>query len=189
MIASRSWQRDHVVAGESVGMCMRPTATPEAYATCWVYTMNEAGEYDAAKSFLVAPENFTAEMRLEDQEGLGVVEVPLMFGSWQCTEPIEVLGRVGATCGRILPKDANLEDTTYKADQEITIMTYLTSKQTGRVSGPEYVNGNLGLITQNDTFENLTLDLADAFGQLFGGATHLYSGMAGLAFALFSVSF
>ena len=60
---------------------------------------------------------------------------------------MELAGRMRTTCARFLPKDNTPEDPVYKVDEHVTIMTYLSSRTTGRTENRQAVNGNKGLMS------------------------------------------
>ena len=76
------------------------------------------------------------------------------------------------TCARFLPKDESNEDPMYLTDEEITVMTYLSSRLTGRITEPKAFNGNEGVIAQNQAFEEFKITLGDTFAEFQNGAVN-----------------
>ena len=49
-----SWDPVNVIAGESVGVCLKPTAKTDSNASCWEWKMDQEGVFgDSPQSFLV----------------------------------------------------------------------------------------------------------------------------------------
>lgn len=40
-----SWETEAVLEGESVGLCMKPTTQPDAFASCWMFKQDMNGAY------------------------------------------------------------------------------------------------------------------------------------------------
>lgn len=51
-----SWDKWHVIPGESVGVCIQPAEDESAYASCWEWSMDQDGNYENShKNYLVNP--------------------------------------------------------------------------------------------------------------------------------------
>ena len=93
------------------------------------------------------------------------------------------------TCARLVPKDDSLEDPAYVTGADITVMTYYSSRHSGRTNSPSPVNGSDAFYASNGAFEQFTFSIEDAFGEVFEGANYLTSSMVGLVAAIFVTSF
>jgi len=56
MISMWAWEPEDVIAGESAGVCVRPTNQSDVNSSCWLWTMDEEGVYESANtSYLLDP--------------------------------------------------------------------------------------------------------------------------------------
>ena len=81
---------------------------------------------------MVDSKAFAPGARLEDMPTLAPFPIPGMKGSWMCSEPRNMMGRVLASCMRFAPKLYSVEDPTFSPSDDITVMTYLSSRYDGR---------------------------------------------------------
>ena len=148
MVSLVAWEPEDVLPGESAGFCVKPTNNDTANTSCWMWTRDQEGVYSGeVQSYLLDPFlAFTPQSRLEDQVPIELQAVPAMNGQWLCTPPMEILGMMHSTCARFLPKDDSPEDPVYLTTEEVTVMTYLSSRLTGRITEPEPFNGNEGTL-------------------------------------------
>ena len=123
-----SWDYDSVHENEAVGLCIRPANSEEAFASCWLYRTNMYRQYGEAESFLVDSRAFAPGARLEEMPALQPYPIPGMKGGWMCNEPMNMLGRMRAACMRFAPKLYSVEDPTYAPADDISVMTYLSSR-------------------------------------------------------------
>ena len=94
------------------------------------------------------------------------------------------------TCARFLPKEDSVEDPMYLTTEEVTVMTYLSSRLTGRISEPKAFNGNEAVIAQNQAFEEFKITLGDTFAQLQNGAASQFGlTLVGFVSAVAALSF
>lgn len=188
-----SWSLEDVEPGESAGVCMRPANDSKGYASCWSWTMNQFGSFgDVADSYLVdTSSELNAKSLLENMNGRiqGVTVVPAMFGEWVCAEPYEVRNRWIAACGRLLPKVYTTFDPSYQADEEVTLVTYLTSRGTGRIVEPAAVSGNASFFQENRGFASYNINLRDSISLVWENASAYGPTMLGLATAVASLAF
>ena len=84
-------------------------------------------------SYLIDPKLINAEMSLNSMSPITEAQVPAMFGNWLCLPPMEYFMRMHTTCARLLPNEQTIEDPMYEIDQEVTVMTYFSSRLSGRV--------------------------------------------------------
>lgn len=64
-------------------------------------------------------------------------------------------------------------------DQEVTVMTYFSSRLSGRVEAPQTVNGNEGFHSSNSAFENFQINIQESLGlMLLEGAVSTYTSSA-----------
>lgn len=112
-----------------------------------------------------------------------------MFGNWICTPPAESFRRMRTTCARLVPKDDSLEDPAYISGADITVMTYYSSRHSGRTHSPSPVNGSDAFYADNGAFEQFTFSISDAFAEVFEGANYLTSSMIGFVAAILVSSF
>ena len=71
MLSSWRWNQPAVTPGESAGICVGDSEGERNYWSCWEYYMMEDGEYeDAARSYLVNPNQFTRTSRLQEFQNL-----------------------------------------------------------------------------------------------------------------------
>ena len=94
-----------------------------------------------------------------------------MKGQWMCMTPTEFLGRMRVSCARFTPKSFSVEDPAFSTAEQVTVMTYLTSRLSGRVQAPQPTNGNQGLHSgPASAFEAYNFSLEDAFSSILGSA-------------------
>ena len=142
MISMYSWDLEDVIAGESVGVCHHPTASPDSMSSCWEWKMDEEGVYgDSPISYLVNMKDFGVDTGLDSAEPVSVATVPAMKGSWICMPPTEIMTRMRTVCGRLLPKVDTPEDPMFVPGSEVTVMTYYSSRLSGRTSFPKPLGG------------------------------------------------
>ena len=69
MVSMWGWDPKDVIAGESAGVCVRPTAQEDVNSSCWLWTLDDEGVYkEANTSYLLDPYVvFDEATRLEDQ--------------------------------------------------------------------------------------------------------------------------
>ena len=155
MISMYSWDPEDVIAGESVGICHHPTAKPDAMSSCWEWKMDEEGVYgDAPVSYMVNMNDFGVDTGLDSATPVTAITVPAMKGSWICAPPTEIMTRMRTVCGRLLPKVDTPEDPMFVEGSEVTVMTYFSSRLSGRTSFPRPVGGepstgNQGMLSEN----------------------------------------
>jgi len=130
-----SWDTDAVQENESVGLCMRPNMPVDSYASCWMFKTDNYGAYRQPSSYLVDSKNFTPGARLEDMPALSPYPMPGMKGSWMCAEPMAIYGRTTAACARFAPKLYTTEDPSFTPTDDITVLTYLSSRYAFRDEG------------------------------------------------------
>jgi hypothetical protein len=129
-----SWDPEHVQANEGVGVCSKPTSQPDALASCWEFKKDSEGVFlEEPASYLVDLKGITSTSALDTFTPISGANIPAMFGHWVCAEPHEFNYRMRTTCARLVPKVNTPEDPTYSTGDEITAMTYFTSRATGRV--------------------------------------------------------
>ena len=104
MMSNWSWRPENVIAGESVGMCVKLAEISDAYASCWAFTKDKNEEFEKARSFLVEPQTLTPSAHLEDMKTLNGFFMPGMKGQWMCNSPSKILGRIQVSCARFTPK-------------------------------------------------------------------------------------
>jgi len=134
----------------------------------------------------------SAGTRLEDFESVSVYPVPGMKGQWMCEDPVKILGRMRVSCARFTPKTFEVEDPSFEPNSDVTVMTYLTSRQTGRIAFEQSESSNGGFHATDSAFEEFKFNIEDTFiDALFEGASLGYSAasVAGFAFTLASLSF
>ena len=83
-----------------------------------------------------------AATSLDSQPVVNAVAVPAMFGNWICSPPMEYFMRMHTTCARLLPINQTIEDPMFETDSEVNVMTYFSSRLSGRVEMPKDFNGN-----------------------------------------------
>ena len=197
MVSMYSWNESDVQPGESVGICISPENKPGYKSSCWSWTLSDEGSYGAdAKSYLIDLSTFNAEAKLEDQPSIGDTlggegMVPLMFGNWICAAPMEFMGKMRTTCGRLIPKNDTPEDPRFDLNQEVQVSTYYTSRFTGRVPPAEKVNDNPALLGQSNLgFQAYTLNVMDALGIAQDGAVSTAAtSLVGFVAAIAALSF
>ena len=94
-----------------------------------------------------------------------------MKGSWICAPPTEIMSRMRTVCGRLLPKVDTPEDPLFVQGSDISVMTYYSSRLSGRTSYPkpfggEQSTGNQGMLTENKAFEEFRINLSETIGQM-----------------------
>ena len=77
-----------------------------------------------------------------------------MKGNWMCVPPTEIMMRMRTVCGRLLPKVDTPADPMFTEGSEITVMTYYSSRLSGRTGfakpvGGDESTGNKGLLSEN----------------------------------------
>ena len=143
MISMYSWDAKDVIANESVGICHQPTAQPDSMASCWEWKMDQEGVFgDSPVSYMVNMREFGTDTGLDSAEPIAGITVPAMKGNWICAPPTEILLRVRTVCGRLLPKEGTPEDPLFVKGSDVTVMTYYSSRLTGRTGFATPVGGN-----------------------------------------------
>lgn len=134
LISVYSWDPEHVIDGESVGVCHQPGGNPDNFASCWEWTKDAEGVFGSEPtSYLIDPKLVTESTSLNSQPPISAANVPAMFGNWICSPPMEYFMRMHTTCARLLPREPTIEDPMFVKDQEVTVMTYFSSRLSGRV--------------------------------------------------------
>ena len=79
----------------------------------------------------------------------------------------------------------------YTIDDPVTVMTYFSSRFSGRTSTPEAVNGNEGFRAHNSAFETFSVSLEESMGiNMFEGAVSTYTSTAiGMVAAIAAFAF
>lgn len=78
----------------------------------------------------------------------------------------------------------------YEIDQEVTVMTYFSSRLSGRVEKPQDVNGNDAFSSQSSAFQAFRVNLQESLGISFDGAITTYTSTAiGLVAAITAFAF
>ena len=73
ILTSWRWNAGAVTPGNSAGVCVAEPEPSEAYWSCWEFYMEEGGEYqDTPKSYLINPDTFSKESRLNEYDDLSV---------------------------------------------------------------------------------------------------------------------
>ena len=68
--------------------------------------MEDGGNYaDMPKSYLINPQDFKEESRLEDFEDVSKEAFPAMFGAWLCLPPMTYDNGTFSNCARFLPSE------------------------------------------------------------------------------------
>ena len=80
-------------------------------------------------------------------QDVGALAIPTLFGSWICSSPMELNMRMNTVCTRFLPKTSTANDPAYTDGQPIIATTYLSSRLSGRVKAPTFVNSNPGALS------------------------------------------
>jgi len=109
-----------------------------------------------------------------------------------CEDPVKILGRMRVSCARFTPKTFEVEDPSFEPNSDVTVMTYLTSRQTGRIAFEQSESSNGGFHATDSAFEEFKFNIEDTFiDALFEGGSLGYSAasVAGFAFTLASLSF
>ena len=66
MISMYSWDPEDVIAGESVGICHHPTASPDSMASCWEWKMDAESVFgDSPVSYMVNMREFGTDTGLD----------------------------------------------------------------------------------------------------------------------------
>ena len=145
-----SWEPWEVEAGESAAACVKHDTDADAYMSCWSWTMDEEGVWESdIKSYLLDPSTVTEDSKLEDLDSVPVI-LPTMFGSWLCAAPMEFDMRMMTSCVRLLPREDSQADPSYQGGESVTVVTYLTSRMTGRITEAQAINDNPGMLGEEN---------------------------------------
>ena len=181
-----SWSR-FVPVGESHGLCIgQNEETATGFWSCWEWSatgnktsmdgMEGVAEYENGwKSYLIDPQMWTENSRLDDFEDLGMGAFPAMYGGWLCQDPQEMFEMFTSECFRFIPNSeyASMNDPTISTGP-VKVMTYSTQREnTTRVEGNESLTTNLS----EGVLEAWTVNLSES------GA---WSGISAVGFALAS---
>ena len=99
------------------------------------------------------------------------------------------MGRMSVSCGRFTPKVFKLEDPSFEPHEDVTVMTYLTARLTGRIAFEQSYNGFESADSAFESFEFNIDDTISAFS-FMGGVSGLSSGAtACLVLAITSLAF
>ena len=182
MVSMWSWNPKDVAPGESVGLCVRPAEIPTAHASCWLFKKNRHHEYEGPTSYLVDSSYLTAGARLEDMNKVTIYPVPGMKGQWMCDTPTNIFGRVQVSCARFTPKVFKIEDPSFEPHEDVTVMTYLTARLTGRIDFESNNDSGLsssGFHSADSAFESFKFDVEDiSLRSFMGGMVGYSSGLA-----------
>ena len=191
LISVYSWDPELVIDGESVGVCHQPASNPDNYLSCWEWSKDSEGTFGSQPgSYLIDPKLINDSTSLDSQPVVAAVQVPAMFGNWICSPPMEYFLRMHTTCARLLPKEEKVEDPMYQPDSEVSVMTYFSSRLSGRVSMPEAVNGNKGFYSHNYGFQEFRINMEESLGITMEGAVVTYTSTAiGLVAAIAAFAF
>ena len=160
LISAYSWDPDHVIDGESVGVCHQPSGDTKNFASCWEWSKDSEGVFGSQPtSYLINPALVTETTSLDSQPSIQGATIPAMQGNWICSPPMEIMMRMRTTCARLLPNDQTILDPMFTVDQEVTVMTYYSSRLSGRVQSPEAVNGNEAFSSQNAAFSAFKINM------------------------------
>ena len=192
LISMYSWDPEDVIDGESVGICHQPSGDADNYATCWEWSMvADEGFGSSPTSYLINTNLITDSSSLNSQPKISAVNIPAMFGNWICSPPMELAMRMRTTCARLLPREQTIEDPKFSVDQEVTVMTYYSSRLSGRTQAPKDVNGNVAFKSINTAFEAFRINMEESMGiSMFDGAMTTYTSTAiGLVAAISAFAF
>ena len=192
LVSMYSWEADAVIDGESVGVCHQPSDITENFASCWEWKKDAEGVFGTEPtSYLINASLVTATDSLDSQPAISSVNIPAMFGNWICAAPMELMGRMRTTCTRLLPRDQTIEDPMFVTGGNVNVMTYFSSRLSGRIQAPQNVNGNMGLMMQNSAFEEFKINMEESMGvSMFESAMTTYTSTAfGLVAAIAAFAF
>ena len=99
------------------------------------------------------------------------------------------MGRMSVACGRFTPKVFKLEDPSFEPHEDVTVMTYLTARLTGRIAFEQAYSGYESADTAFESFEFNIDDTISNFS-FMGGVSGLSSGAAAcIVLAITSLAF
>ena len=192
LVSMYSWEAEDVIDGESVGVCHQPTSDADNFASCWEWKKDAEGVFGTEPtSYLVNTKLVTDSSSLDSQPPISAVNIPAMFGNWICAPPMEIMMRMRTTCTRLLPREQTIEDPIYAIADQVNVMTYFSSRLSGRTVAPQNVNGNEGFKMHNSAFETFNINMEESMGiSMFEGAMTTYASTAiGLVAALTAFAF
>ena len=190
LISMYSWEEGDVIDGESVGVCHKPSKNADALLSCWEWKKNEEGVFlEDPSSYLFDGTALTEDSTLGDFPAVDNVLVPAMFGNWLCATPFMINKKMRATCARLVPKEDKIEDPTYNIGDEITVMTYFSSRHSGRIQSPEPLNGNDGFFVNNSAFEQFQFDIQDTIDYVLNSSFNSLTQVFGAIAAVVAISF